>query len=86
MKGTTWNKAAKHAAARQVIQPPPHLAKVVELNTALSSSAFEQYTLLNQLTEVEAQSKPLDNAMVINELAKLVAGLSKHPDCKGNPH
>ena len=43
-------------------------------------SAFEQYTLLNQLTEAEAQLKPLDNAMVIDEPAKPVAGSSKHPD------
>ena len=78
--GTTWNKAAKHAAARQVMWPPPHLAKIVELNTVLLSSAFKQYTLLNWLADVEAQSKPLDNAMVINEPAKPVAGSSKHPD------
>ena len=71
-----WNEAAKHAATRQVMQPPPHPAKVVEPNTALSSSAFEQYTL----TEAEAQSKSMDNATVIDEPAKPVAGLSKHPD------
>ena len=46
----------------------------------LISGEFEQYTLLAQLTDVEAQSKPLDNAMVINESAKPVAGSSKHPD------
>ena len=46
-KGTTWNEAAKCAATRQVMQPPPHLAKVVEPNTVSSSSAFKQYTLLN---------------------------------------
>ena len=75
-----WNEAAKCAATRQVMQPPPHLAKVVEPDTALLSSAFEQYTLLNQLTEAEAQSKSMDNVMVIDEPAKLVAGPSKHPD------
>ena len=80
MKGTTWNEAAKCAAARQVMQPPPHLAKVVEPNIALSSSAFKQYTLLDQLAEVDAQSKPLDDAMVIDEPVNLVAGSSKHPD------
>ena len=58
----------------------PHSAKVAELNTALSSSSFKQYTLPGQLTDVEAQSKPLDDAMVIDEPAKLVAGSSKHPD------
>ena len=41
MTGTMWNEAAKHAAERQVMQPPPCPAKVVELNTALLSSAFE---------------------------------------------
>ena len=62
------------------MQPPPCLAKVVELNNASLSSAFKQYTLLDQLTEAEAQSKPLDNAMVIDKPVKPVAGLSKHPD------
>ena len=47
MAGTTWNEAAKHATERQVMQPPPCPAKVVELNTASSSSSFEQYTLLS---------------------------------------
>ena len=46
----------------------------------LISGEFEQYTLLARLTDVEAQSKPLDNAMVIDEPAKPVAGSSKHPD------
>ena len=68
------------AAERQVMQPPPHPAKVAEPNTALSSSSFEQYTLLGGLADAEALSKPLDNVMVIDELAKLVAGSSKHPD------
>ena len=78
-KGTTWNEAEKHAATRQVMWPP-HPAKIVEPNTALSSSAFKQYTLLDQLTEAEAQSTSTGDAMVINEPAKPVAGLSKHPD------
>ena len=77
----TWNEAAKCAAERQVMRPPPGPAKVVELNTMSSSSAFEQYTLLNQLADMEAWSKPLDNAMIINEPVKPVAGSSKHPDC-----
>ena len=45
--GITWNEAAKHAATRKVMQPPPHPAKIVEPNTASSSNAFEQYTLLD---------------------------------------
>ena len=57
-----------------------HPAEIVEPNTASSSSAFKQYTLLNQLTEAEALSKSMDNAMVIDEQVKPVAGLSKHPD------
>ena len=48
--------------------------------TASSNSSFEQYTLLGQLADVEAQSKPLDDAMVVDEPAKPVAGSSKHPD------
>ena len=78
--GMTWNEAAKCAAARQVMQPPPHPDKVVEPNTASSSSAFEQYTLLDWLADAEAQSKPLDDAMVIDEPVKPVAGSSKHPN------
>ena len=80
MTGTMWNEAAKHAAERQVMRPPPCPAKVAELNTALSSSSFEQYTLLGRLADVEAQSKPLDNAMVIDEPVKPVVGSSKHPN------
>ena len=49
----------------------------MELNTASSSSAFEQYTLLDQLTEAEAQS---NDAMVVDKPAKPVAGSSKHLD------
>ena len=62
------------------MQPPPHPTKVVAPNTTLPSSAFEQYTLLDRLTEVEAQSTSTGDAMVIDELVKPVAGLSKHPD------
>ena len=53
---------------------------MAEANTASLSSSFEQYTLLGRLADAEAQSKPLDDAMVVNEPAKLVAGSSKHPD------
>ena len=75
-----WNEAAKCAAAKQVMRPPPHPAKAVEPTTAPSSSEFNQYTLLARLSNAEAQAKPLDNAMVIDEPAKTVAGSSKHPD------
>ena len=44
--GMTWNEAAKRAAARQVMRPPPRLPKVVESTTAPSSGKFDQYTLL----------------------------------------
>ena len=78
--GMMWNEAAKCAAKRQVMWPPPRPAKVVELNTVLLSSSFEQYTLLSWLAGVEAQSKPLDDAMIIDKPAKPVTGSSKHPD------
>ena len=55
-------------------------AKVVAPNTASSSSVFEQYTLLDQLTEAEAQSTSMGDAMVVDKPVKPVAGLSKHPD------
>ena len=80
MTGAMWNEAAKHAAKRQVMRAPPHPAKVAELNTALLSSSFKQYTLLGWLADVEAQSKPLDDAIVVDKSAKPVAGSSKHPD------
>ena len=51
------------------------------MTTALSSGTFEQYTLLDQLSDTaKAQTKPSDNAMIIDEPAKPVAGSSKHPD------
>ena len=62
------------------MRPPPCPAKAVEPNTTSSGSELEQYTLLTQLTDVEAQSKPLDDAMIINEPAKPVAGSSRHPN------
>ena len=43
-KGMTWNEAAKHAATRQVMQPAPCPAKVVEPNTESLSSAFKHNT------------------------------------------
>ena len=81
ISGKMWNKAAKHAAVKQVIWPPPRPVKAVELTTALSPGTFEQYTLLDQLSDAaKAQTKPSNNAMIINEPAKPVAGSSKHPD------
>ena len=62
------------------MQPPPCPAKVGELNTMSLSGALKQYTLLDQLADVEVQSKQVDDAMVINEPAKLVADSSKHPN------
>ena len=78
--GVMWNEAAKHAAAKQVIQPPPCPPKAVEPSTALLSGEFNQYTLLARLSGAEAQAKLLDNAMVVDEPAKPVAASSKHPD------
>ena len=79
--GKTWNEAAKHAATKQVTQPPPRPGKAVESTTAPSSGTFEQYTLLDQLSDAaKAQTKPSNNTMIVNEPAKPVAGSSKHPD------
>ena len=75
------NKAAKHAAAKQVTQAPPHPVKAVESTTALSSGTFEQYTLLNWLSDAaKEQIKPSNDAMIVDEPAKPVPGSSKHPD------
>ena len=75
-----WNEAAKHAATKQVMWPPPHPPKAVEPITAPSSGKFNQYTLLAQLSDAEAQAKPLDDAMVVDKPVKPVADSSKHPD------
>ena len=56
MTGMMWNEAAKHAAERQVMQPPCP-AKVVEPNTTSLTGAFKQHTLPNQLANVEVQCK-----------------------------
>ena len=75
-----WNKAAKCAAVKQVMRPPPHPVRAVESTTALSLGTFEQYTLLNRLSDAaKAQTKPINNAMVIDEPVKPVADSSKHP-------
>ena len=47
---------------------------------ASSNSVFKQYTLLNRVTEAEAQLTSTGDDMIINEPAKPVAGLSKHPN------
>ena len=76
-----WNEAAKHSAVKQVTQPPPRPVKAVESTTVLSSGTFKQYTLLDRLSDAaKVQTKPSDNAMIIDEPAKPVAGSSKHPD------
>ena len=81
ISGKTWNEAAKHAATKQVSQPPPHPIKAVELTTSPSPGTFEQYTLLDRLSATEiAKTQPHDDAMIINEPVKPVAGSSKHPD------
>ena len=81
--GKMWNEAAKCAAAKQVTRPPPCPGKAVESTTAPSSRTFEQYTLLNRLSDAaKVQTKPSDDAMIIDEPAKPVAGSSKH--CRGS--
>ena len=81
ISGKTWNEAAKHAAAKQVTRPPPCLVKAVESTTAPSSGTFEQYTLLDQLSDAaKVQTKPSNDTMIVDEPAKPVAGSSKHPD------
>ena len=76
-----WNEAAKHAAVKQVMWPPPCPVKAVELTTALLLGTFEQYTLLDWLSDAaKAQTKPIVNAMVDDEPAKPVGDSSKHPN------
>ena len=78
---TTYNEAAKHAAVKQVSRPPPHSIKTVELTTVPSHGTFKQYTLLDRLSDTaKAQTRPSNNAMIVDEPAKPVAGPSKHPD------
>ena len=81
ISGKMWNEAAKRAATKQVSQPPPHPIKSVESTTAPSPGTFEQYTLLNWLSATEiAKTQLHDDAMIVNEPVKPVAGSSKHPD------
>ena len=81
ISGKTWNKAAKRAATKQVSQPPPRPIKAVESTTAPLPSTFEQYTLLDRLSDAaKAKTQPRDDAMIVDEPVKPVAGSSKHPD------
>ena len=72
----TWNKAAKQAAARQLMWLPPHPTKVAALTATSSTSTLKQQPWLNRLTE--PQLITTDDDMVIDEPVKLVAGPSKH--------
>ena len=81
ISGKMWNEAAKRAATKQVSRPPPCPVKAVESTTAPSPGTFEQYTLLDRLSATEiAKTQPRDDAMIVDEPAKPVAGSSKHPD------
>ena len=81
ISGKTCNEAAKHAAVKQVTRPPPHPIKAVESTTAPLPGTFEQYTLLDRLSDAaKAQTKPSNDTMIVNEPVKPVAGSSKHPD------
>ena len=81
ISGRTWNEAAKRAVTKQVSRPPPRPVKAVESTTAPLPSTFEQYTLLDWLSDAaKAKTQPRDDAMIIDEPAKPVAGSSKHPD------
>ena len=54
---------------------------VLQSTTVLSHDTFKQYTLLDWLSDTaKAQTKPSDDAMIVDEPAKPVAGSSKHPD------
>ena len=78
--GKTWNEAAKHAAVKQVMWPP-HPVRAVESTTAPLLGTFKQDTLLDRLSDAaKAQTKPINDAMVVNEPAKPVADSSKHPN------
>ena len=81
ISGKTWNEAVKRAATKQVSRPPPCPIKAVESTTAPSPSTFEQYTLLDWSSAAKiAKTQPHDNAMIVDEPVKPVAGSSKHPD------
>ena len=51
------------------------------MTTSPLPGTFEQYTLLDRLSDAQiAKTQPRNNAMIIDEPVKLVAGSSKHPD------
>ena len=80
ISGKTWNEAAKRAAVKQVSWPPRPI-KAVESTTAPSPGTFEQYTLLNRLSDAaKVKTQPHDDTMIVDEPVKPVAGSSKHPD------
>ena len=63
------------------MRPPPCPVKAVESTTAPSLGTFKQYTLLDQLSDAaKAQTKPTDDATIVNEPVKPVADSSKHPN------
>ena len=65
----------------RVSRPPPHPIKAIESTTAPSPSTFEQYTLLDQLSDAAiVKTQPRNDAMIVDEPVKPVAGSSKHPD------
>ena len=54
---------------------------VLRSASMLVTGTFEQYTLLDQLSDAEiAKTQPCDDAMFVDEPVKPVAGSSKHPD------
>ena len=62
-------------------RPCPCPIKAVELTTAPSPGTFEQYTLLDQLSDAaKAKTQPCNDTMIADEPVKPVAGSSKHPD------
>ena len=76
-----WNEAAKRAAVKQVPRPPPCSFKAVELTTSPSPGTLKQYTLLDRLSDAaKVKTQPCDDAMIVDEPVKPVAGSSKHPD------
>ena len=81
ISGKTWNEAVKRAATKQVSRPPPCPIKAVESTTAPLPGTFKQYTLLNQLSDTAiTKTQPCNDAMIVDEPVKPVAGSSKHPD------
>ena len=75
ISGKTWNEATKHEATKQVSRPPPCPIKAVESTTAPSPGTFEQYTLLDRLSDAaKVKTQPCDDTMIVDEPVKPVAG------------